>query len=299
VTDQRAIAGQAKRAAAHLRAASASVAGLCLASCTPAGVLDPQGPVARSERLILGDASVIMATVVLPVIAMTLGFAWWYRRGNPRAQRRPDFAYSGQVEMVVWSIPVLIVTFLGGIAWTASHDLDPARPMRKGAPPIEVDVVSLDWKWLFLYPGQGVATVDRLVIPVGTPVHFRLTSSGVMNSFLVPQLGSQIYTMAGMTTELNLQADRPGHYPGLSAQFSGDGFSDMRFTVEALPPAQFQAWAGTARSGGGKLDAAAYQTLARPGPSGQLSFGAVQPGLFDAIVAQGRRRACPPGATSC
>ena len=167
------------------------------------GVLDPQGPIGAAERLILINATVVMLAVIVPVIVLTLGFAWWFRAGNTRARYLPDWEYSGPVELVVWSIPALVVMFLGGMAWIGTHDLDPAQAARLGqAKPIEIQVVSLDWKWLFIYPEQGVASVNRLAVPAGTPLHFSITSAGVMNSFFVPQLGSQIYAMAGMATRL-------------------------------------------------------------------------------------------------
>src|SRR5262249_2705694 len=159
----------------------------------------------------------------------TLGFAWWYRASNPRAVRSLDESYEGRVEFVTWSIPILTVILLGGVAWISAHQLDPRAPIAADKKPLPVEVVALDWKWLFIYPDQGIASVNQLVIPVKTPVNFRLTSAGVMNSFFVPQLGSQIYAMGGMVTHLNLLADKSGEYPGISAMFSGDGFSDMRF----------------------------------------------------------------------
>jgi len=250
-----------------------------------AGVLDPQGPIGTAERLILLNATAIMLAVVIPVIVLMLGVAWWFRAGNARAQYRPDWAYSGPVELVVWSIPALVVLFLGGIAWVGSHDLDPPKPIVSQAKPIEIEVVSLDWKWLFIYPQQGVASVNRLVVPTGTPLSFRITSASVMNSFFVPQLGSQIYAMAGMTTRLHLQADKPGTYPGLSAQFSGDGFSDMRFEVVAVPQAQFDAWLTSARAAKDKLDAGSLARLAKPGISPlPLTYASVPAQLFDTIV---------------
>jgi cytochrome o ubiquinol oxidase subunit II len=250
-----------------------------------AGVLDPQGPIGVAERTILLNATAIMLAVVVPVIVLTLAFAWWFRAGNRRAQRLPDWEYSGRIEFVVWSIPALVIMFLGGIAWISSHDLDPPRPIQSTVPPIDIQVVSLDWKWLFIYPDQGVASVNRLVVPAATPIRFRLTSASVMNSFFVPQLGSQIYTMPRMATRLSLLADRPGTYPGLSAQFSGDGFSDMRFDVVALPPDSFAQWLTTTRTAGGMLDAAGYARLARQGTeAAPATFGAVVPQLFDAVV---------------
>jgi len=267
---------------------------LPLASCKGQGLLDPQGPIAKAEALLLWDATAIMLTVIVPVIAATLGFALWFRSGNARAKRRPDFIYSGAVEMVVWSIPILIIGFLGGIAWIGSHELDPAKPIPAEAAPIEVEVVSLDWKWLFIYPREGVATVNELVVPAGMPVKMRLTSQGVMNSLLVPQLGSQIYTMSGMATALNLKADRPGSYAGFSAQFSGDGFSDMRFNLRAVPPAEYSRWIAQARVGGRKLDPTAYATLAKPGKAEAGMYAWVAPGLFDTIIANSSKGSMPP-----
>jgi len=254
-----------------------------LAGCV--GVLHPQGQVGASERLILIDSVAIMLAIVAPTIVAILAFAWWFRKGNRRAVYRPDWAFSGQLELLVWAIPLLVVTFLGGIAWFGSHALDPYKPLASRTKPIEVEVVSLDWKWLFLYPQAGVATVNDLVIPAGVPVHFRLTSSGVMNSFFVPELGSQIYTMAGMTTELSLKADRPGDYPGLSAQFSGDGFADMHFFVHALAPGAYAAWLARTRQAGPALDRAAYDRLARPSANVKPgTYRSLQPGLFEMIA---------------
>ena len=213
----------------------AALVAICLVdACRGAGVLDPQGPVAGAERLILLNATAIMLVVVVPVIVLTLAFAWWYRASNKRATYSPDWSYSGHIELVVWSIPAMVVILLAGVAWTGSHELDPPRKLKSDAKPIRIEVVSLDWKWLFIYPDQEVAAVNELVVPIGTPVEFMLTSATVMNAFFVPQLGSQIYTMPGMTTRLNLMADAPGDFPGLSSNFSGDGFSDMRFVVHAV-----------------------------------------------------------------
>jgi cytochrome o ubiquinol oxidase subunit 2 len=258
---------------------------LTLTACGE-GVLAPKGPIGESELTILFDATAIMLAVVIPVILLTMGFAWWFRAGNSRARYLPDWEYSGRIEMIVWSIPALVIVFLGGIAWISSHELDPPRPIESAAAPLDVEVVSLDWKWLFIYPSEGVASVNRLVVPVGTPVRFRLTSGSVMNSFFVPQLGSQIYTMPGMTTRLNLRADKPGTYQGLSAQFSGDGFSDMRFDVTAIPADQFATWIKSARGQGGALDVAAYDALARPSRAvAPTTYARVATELFDAIAA--------------
>ena len=256
---------------------------LPLAGC--GGVLDPHGPIGNSERLILIDSVAIMLVIVIPVIVATLGFAWWFRASNDRATYLPYWSFSGQLELIVWAIPALVITFLGGIAWFGSHALDPFKPLDSQSPAVEIQVVSLDWKWLFIYPNDGVASVNQLVIPAGTPVHFTLTSTGVMNSFFVPQLGSQIYTMAGMTSQLSLQADEPGDYPGISAQFSGDGFSDMRFVVHAMAADDYARWLASAKDRGAVLDNAAYAALAQQSSNVKATtYHGVDPKLFDSIV---------------
>ena len=255
-----------------------------LASCGE-GVLDPHGPVGQAERIILGDATAIMLAVGIPVIILTLAFAWWFRAGNRRATYRPEWEYSGRIEMIIWAIPALVILFLGGIAWIGSHDLDPPKPLQSATPPLEVEVIALDWRWLFIYPREHIATVNFLVVPVGVPVHFRLTSTSVMNSFFVPELGSQIYTMPGMTTQLNLQADTPGTYPGLSAQFSGPGFSDMQFTVRAESGDNFATWVAQAHEQVGVLDGMTFAELARPTRgAGELTYGSVPQDPFEVIA---------------
>jgi cytochrome o ubiquinol oxidase subunit 2 len=274
----------------------AALTAFCLINfCRAAGVLDPQGPVSSAERLILLNATGIMLVVVLPVIALTLAFAWWYRASNKRAAYRPDWAYSGHIELVVWSIPAMVVILLAGVAWTGSHELDPARPLEAQAKPIRIEVVSLDWKWLFIYPDQQVAAINELVVPTGTPIEFSLTSATVMNAFFVPQLGSQIYAMPGMTTHLNLLAEHPGDYPGLSANFSGDGFSDMRFMVHAVSASEFPIWLARTRGGGPALDMDAYSQMARAdnGTKSQI-YGSVDPNLFARIVQKSGPMATAP-----
>src|SRR5689334_24247032 len=277
---------------------------LLLASCQQAGILDPQGPVAGAQLLLLINSTAIMLVVVVPVIVATLAFAYWYRAGNPRATRGLDPAYEGRIEFVTWSIPALIVILLGGVIWIGSHQLDPRAPIPAEAAPLRVDVVALDWKWLFIYPEQGVAAVNQLVIPAGTPVNFRLTSATVMNSFFIPQLGSQIYTMGGMTTHLNLLADAPGEYPGFSAMFSGDGFSDMQFTAKAVPAGDFNTWVVQVRGAGAALDEAGYAQLAKPSKAvPPTTYRSVEPNLFERIIdqtvsgsgkASARAAWCPP-----
>jgi cytochrome o ubiquinol oxidase subunit 2 len=257
---------------------------LFLASCRE-GPLDPQGPIGHAERVILYDATAIMLAVVIPVILLTLAFAWWFRSGNRRAHYRPEWEYSGRIELIIWAIPALVILFLGGIAWIGSHELDPPKPLESATPPLEVEVVSLDWRWLFIYPHEGIATVNYLVVPAGVPVHFRLTSTSVMNSFFIPQLGSQIYTMPGMTTQLYLQADNPGSYVGISAQFSGPGFSDMRFSLRAESGDGFATWIARTRGQGGVLDEATFAALVRPTRAAEeLTYGSVAEDPFGSVA---------------
>jgi cytochrome o ubiquinol oxidase subunit 2 len=269
-----------------LRIPALVAATLLLASCEP-GLLNPAGPIAAGERTILFNSLAIMLCIVVPVIVMTIAFTWWFRASNDRAKRMPDWSYSGRLELLVWSIPALVVIFLGGIAWVSSHDLDPPKPIAAKAPTLRVQVVALDWKWLFIYPDLGVASVNHLVVPAGSPVSFQLTSATVMNSFFVPQLGSQIYAMSGMETKLNLMADKPGRYRGLSAHYSGKGFADMAFFVDAVTPAQFGGWLATARSSGQVLDGRTYMALAHASMKVKpYTHRAVAPGLFDAAIRQ-------------
>jgi cytochrome o ubiquinol oxidase subunit 2 len=252
-------------------------------------VLSPIGPVGAAERTILLDALAIMLAIVVPTILATLAFAWWFRAGNTRARYLPTWQYSGQLELLVWSVPALIVLFLGGIGWIGSHDLDPARPLTdnsgRAPKPLEVEVVSLDWKWLFIYPERQIASVNRLVVPTGVPLHLRLTSATVMNVFFVPRLGSEIYSMYGMATQLNLQADQPGVFPGRSANFSGDGFSNMDFNLEAVSATQFDSWVAATRGGGATLDEAGYRKLLRQHMDMQpYTYHSVEAGLFNRIV---------------
>jgi len=257
-------------------------------------LMNPQGPVGSDEKTILLNALGVMLVIVVPTILATLLFAWWFRASNKRARYRPTFAYSGRIELVTWSIPILVVLFLGGLTWVSSHTLDPAQPLSGKTPAVNVQVVSLDWKWLFIYPDQGVASVNALVVPAGAPIHLALTSSGVMNTFFVPQLGGMVYTMNGMAEDLYLQADHPGVFAGRSAHFSGDGFSDMHFDVRAVTAAAFAAWAEQTRRAGPVLDAASYATLAKQTRNvTPFTYRDVGPDLFEQIVE--RRLAPGPG----
>jgi cytochrome o ubiquinol oxidase subunit II len=260
------------------------IAAAALGGCTE-GVLDPKGPIASAERLILINSLGIMLAIVIPTILAILAVAFWFRESNWRAAYLPDFEYSGRIELLVWSIPAMTVLLVGGVAWVGAHDLDPRKPIGSSVKPVTIQVVSLDWKWLFIYPEQGIASVNHLTVPVGTPISFELTSSTVMNSFFVPQLGGQIYTMSGMVTRLHLQADHPGTYPGLSAMFSGDGFADMHFTVDAVPNDRFAQWVTDTQNTGPVLDAKAHVDLAKPSKAvAPFTYRAVTPNLFDGIV---------------
>ncbi|MGA3005052.1 MAG: ubiquinol oxidase subunit II [Acetobacteraceae bacterium] len=267
------------------------MAPIALTACDPA-VLDPRGAIGIADKTILIDSLAIMLAIVIPTILAILAFAWWFRAANTRATYRPDWAYSGRIELVVWGIPLLVIMLLGGVAWIGSHDLDPAKPLASNSPPLEVQVVSLDWKWLFIYPNLGVASVNQLVVPAGVPIHFSLTSASVMSAFFIPRLGSMIYTMNGMRTQLNLVADAPGTFLGLASHFSGDGFSDMHFDVRAVPAQQFTAWIEATRSTGPSLDPTSYAALERQSMNTKpFTFRAIDPDLFNAIVAQ----KLPPG----
>ena len=263
-----------------------NLAALCLASCS-GGALDPHGPIADAERTILFNALAIMLALVVPTLIGMLGVAWWFRASNTKAKYRPNFTFSGRLEILIWSVPTLIILFLGGLIWYGSHKLDPYRPLDSAEKPIEVQVVALDWKWLFLYPQDGVASVNELVVPAGIPIHFSITSASVMNTFWVPQLAGMIYAMNGMVTQLHAAADRPGTFEGRSGNFSGDHFSDMHFTVRAVPSADFDQWIAGAKQRGEPLDRAAYTALEKPGvPDHPFTYRNVDPALFPAIASQ-------------
>jgi cytochrome o ubiquinol oxidase subunit II len=260
------------------------------------GVLDPKGPIALAERQILFNATGIMLAIVIPVAIATLGVAFWFRASNERARYRPDFVYSGRIEMLVWSIPLMTVLLVGTVAWIGAYDLDPPKPIGSSTKALKIQVVSLDWKWLFIYPEQGIASVNHLTIPVGTPVSFELTSSGVMNSFFVPQLAGQIYTMAGMVTRLNFVADHPGTYRGMSANYSGAGFSDMVFKVDAVAPQDFTQWADATRNAGPVLDQQGYADLVKPSRAvAPYTYRSVTNGLFTNVMSA----AMQPAAGLC
>jgi cytochrome o ubiquinol oxidase subunit II len=270
----------------RLRSISGLMALAVLCGCS-GGVLDPRGPIADANAKILLNALEIMLVIVVPTIVGALVFAWWFRASNTRARYRPDWVYSGRIELIVWAIPLLVILFLGGVIWIGAHDLDPFEPIEPQEKALEVQVVSLDWKWLFIYPDQGVASVNEMVIPVDTPVHFSLTSASVMNMFFVPQLGSMIATMNGMVTQLHLKADHAGNLLGQSAQYSGDGFSGMHFTLRAVTQAEFDQWIAATRQAGPALDLEAYVELAQQSENvAPYTYRQVEPTLFRDLVTQ-------------
>src|SRR5246127_5518650 len=222
-------------------------------------ILDPQGPIAAANKTILIDSIGIMLAIVVPTIIAIFAFAFWFRESNPRAFHWPDWEYSGRLELVVWSIPALTIILLGGVAWIGSHELDPARPVPGTGQGVTIQVVSLDWKWLFIYPDQRIASLNSVTVPVGAPLHFQLTSASVMNVFFIPQLGSMIYTMNGMVTKLELRGDGVGNYQGLSAHFSGDCFPDMLFDVHVVSQTDFASWASSTVRGDKVLNADVYR----------------------------------------
>jgi len=249
-------------------------------------VLDPKGPVGLQERTIILTATVLMLIVVVPVIALVLLFAWRYRASNERAEYRPDWSHSNRIEALVWLIPCIIVTALGVIAWRSSHTLDPYRPLASRVKPLRIDAVALDWKWLFIYPDEKVATVNQVALPTNVPVEFHITSATVMNAFFIPQLGSQIYAMAGMETQVHLLADEPGTYQGLSSNYSGAGFSGMTFKAIAMPPRAFASWVARVSASRETLSAQAYERLAQPSEDTPVEYySQVRPHLFADIIA--------------
>ncbi|WP_448151409.1 ubiquinol oxidase subunit II [Labrys miyagiensis] len=258
-------------------------------------VLAPSGDIAAQQRDLLVFSTFLMLVIIIPVMALTVLFAWRYRQSNKAARYEPDWDHSTQLELVIWAAPLLIIIVLGAITWTGTHLLDPFRPLERvaaGKPvandvqPLEVQVVSLDWKWLFIYPQYGIATVNEMAAPVDRPISFRITSSAVMNSFYIPALAGQIYSMPGMETKLHAVINHPGEFEGISANYSGAGFSGMNFKFHGLDQAGFEQWIQKAKSTGtGALDRAAYQSLEKPSENEPVRYySAVAEDLYHAIV---------------
>ena len=272
---------------------SLCLGGLLLSGCQ-AVVLDPAGHIAAQQRDLLVVSVLLMLIIIVPVMALTVWFAWKYRASNKDAKYEPEWDHSTHLELVIWAAPLLIIICLGAITWTGTHLLDPYRPLDRidsdrpvtaEVRPMEVQVVALDWKWLFIYPEYGVASVNELAAPVDRPVRFTLTASSVMNSFYIPALAGQIYAMPGMETKLHAVINAPGDYRGFSANYSGDGFSGMKFTFHGLEEADFDAWIAAARANGQGLDRISYLDLARPSEHvAPIQYGTVDPLLWNAIV---------------
>jgi cytochrome o ubiquinol oxidase subunit II len=264
-----------------------------LCACQSA-VLHPSGEIAARQRDLVVDSTLLMLLVIVPVMALTVLFAWRYRNSNRNAHYEPDWHHSIQLELVIWAAPLLIIICLGALTWVGTHLLDPYRPLAGGTPaestrpagkPLRVNVVSLDWKWLFIYPDYGVATVNELAAPIDTPLELRITSSTVMNSLYIPALAGQIYSMPGMETQLHAVINKTGLYDGFSANYSGAGFSGMHFAFRALSAADFAKWVHTVKTGGGELSRGEYLELERPSENVPVHrYAAVDTNLYQAIL---------------
>jgi len=264
-----------------------------LAGCNTI-LLNAPGDIAKQQGDLIIISTILMLLIIVPVIFLTLFFAWRYRASNTKATYKPDWDHSTQLELVIWAAPLAIIIALGAITWISTHTLDPyrpldridaSRPIPEGVEPLVVEVVALDWKWLFLYPEQGIATVNELAAPVDRPIRFKITASTVMNAFYVPALAGMIYAMPGMETQLNAVINSPGEWEGFSANYSGAGFSKMRFAFHGLDQAGFDAWVEKVRSEGGALEREGYQALEKPSEAEPVRYYAtVGNGLYDAIL---------------
>ncbi|MCW5688501.1 MAG: ubiquinol oxidase subunit II [Pseudolabrys sp.] len=257
-------------------------------------VMKPAGDVASQQADLVTISTILMLLIIVPVMALTVFFAWRYRHSNNAADYDPDWDHSTQLELVIWAAPLLIIICLGALTWMGTHLLDPYRgldriaddrPVPAQAKPLVVNVVALDWKWLFIYPEYGIATVNDLAAPVDRPISFRITSATVMNSFYIPALAGQIYAMAGMETKLHAVINKPGTFEGFSANYSGAGFSGMRFAFHGLDANGFDSWVKKAKSGGGDLSREAYMQLEKPSENVPVQrFAKVDPDLYRAIL---------------
>ena len=253
-----------------------------LAGCSTIILFNPKGPIGEAEKFLILAAIGLMAIVVIPVFIMAFWFPVKYRASNTVSTYTPKWSYSAKIDLVMWAVPIAIVTVLAILAWTRTHSLDPYKPIPSAHKPINIQAVSLDWKWLFIYPDQNIATVNQLMFPVNAPLSFKLTSDTVMTSFFIPQLGSQMYAMGGMQTQLNLLADKPGTYAGHNNQISGIGYANMHFKAQAVSLEDFQAWVQKVRQSPEKLDLQRYKQLTQPndGYYPVTYFSAVEPDLF-------------------
>jgi cytochrome o ubiquinol oxidase subunit II len=257
-----------------------------LGGCSSVVLFHPKGPIGATERFVIIAALVLMSIVVIPVFIMNFWFARKYRASNPESKYMPKWSYDRKIDMTMWGVPIAIVIVLAILAWTRTHALDPYKPIPRGDP-IHLQVVALDWKWLFIYPDHNIATVNQIVFPVNVPVSFKLTSDTVMTSFFIPQLGTQIYAMAGRRSRLHLLADHPGTYSGHNQQFSGTHYADMFFQAQAVSREEFQAWLEKVKQFPERLDLNRYKELARPSPGYPVTyFSAVEPHLFEEIMSK-------------
>lgn len=256
-----------------------------LSGCSKMLLFDPKGPIGDAERFIIITAFALMLIVVIPVIIMALLFSIKYRASNTTADYEPKWSYSGKIDLVIWLVPVAIVIALGYLTLIKTYRLDPYKPIDTGIKPINIEAVSLDWKWLFIYPDHDIAVINQLVFPVKVPLSFRITSNTVMTSFFIPQLGSQIYAMAGMQTRLHILADEPGIYVGQNQQFSGNGFAEMNFDAIATSQEEFEVWVQKAKHASSTLDMIRYKQIAKPSIGYPITyFSSVKPGIFNDIV---------------
>jgi cytochrome o ubiquinol oxidase subunit 2 len=257
-------------------------------------LMNPSGDVAAQQGHLIVVSTLLMLLIIVPVIILTFVFAWRYRQSNTAAVYEPDWDHSIQLELVIWAAPLLIIIALGALTWISTHTLDPYRPVQRadakhplapGVKPLTIDVVALDWKWLFIYPEQGIATVNELAAPVDVPIEFRITAESVMNSFFIPALAGQIYAMPGMETQLHAVINRAGDFQGFSANYSGAGFSGMHFVFRGMRGTDFDAWVAQARSAGAALDRDGYRELQKPSMREPVHrYATVTPGLYEAIV---------------
>lgn len=255
-----------------------------------APLLHPKGPVAQAEADLLFTAFYVMLIVVIPVFIFAGLFIWRYRAGG-KGKYTPDWAYSAKIDAVIWLVPALIVAVLGYLLWTTTHKLDPYKSIGNPDEAIIVQAVAQDWKWLFIYPDLGIATVNELAFPSDKTLALRITSDTVMNSFMIPALGGQIYAMAGMTSQLHLVADEPGQFTGRNTMYSGDGFADQHFQAYAMTETDFEAWVEKVRQSGGTLDAATYEALVKPSIGHAIEYySAYEDGLFQRILAKYAQR---------
>lgn len=264
-----------------LLAASALLSGCDMA------LLDPKGQIGLEQRSLILTALGLMLIVVIPVIVMTIVFTRKFRASNTDAKYTPNWSHSNKIEAVVWTVPIIIIAILATLTWKTTHELDPYKPLVSDVKPIRVDVISLDWKWLFVYPDLGIATVNELAFPANTPVNFRITSNSVMNSFFIPRLGGQIYAMAGMQTQLHLIANEPGKYNGISSSYSGPGFSGMKFTAIATPDNEtFDQWVANVKKAPNQLTTMAeFDALAKPSEYHPVEyFSSANPELFVDVI---------------